>query len=163
MVTETRRTDYKRKVLDVNEDGELVQRGSTKPYHVLKHKSSAPIAQSLRRRDSDELLEHCVILQSGPDDEGHLEEAVMTFNRYCTMNKLKDETRQKIDKLESEKRTFMMGYESKRKALWRNFYKYKEAAEGIQKNLDKSASSLIDPDLERKVRLEVIGSDTDVE
>jgi hypothetical protein len=79
------------------------------------------------------------------------------------MNKLKDETRQKIDKLEAEKRGFMMGYESKRKALWRAYYKYKEGAEGIEKNLDKGTSSLVDPDLERKVKIEILGSDTDIE
>ena len=65
--------------------------------------------------------------------------------------------------MEAEKRAFMMGYESKRKGLWRAYYKYKEGAEGIQKNMDNGTSSLVDPDLERKVKIEILGSDTDIE
>ena len=163
MVTETRSVDYKRKHLDVDRDGNIIQVGTQKLRVLAPSEKPPKVQQTLRRRDTDELLEHTVILQSGPEDEEQLKEAIMTFNKYCTMNKLKDETRQKIDKLESEKRTFMMGYESKRKALWRSFYKYKEAAEGIEKQLDSTKSPLIDPDLKRKVKLEVLGSDTDAE
>lgn len=98
---------------------------------------------------------------STPEDEHSLETQLMNFQKYCTVNKLKDETRQKLDKLEAEKRQFMADYEKKRKALWRNFYKFKDAGSELETKLDNKGST-VDHDAERKIRLEILGDLTDV-
>lgn len=100
-------------------------------------------------------------LLSQPTDQEELHNNLMNFQKYCSVNKLKDETRAKIDKLEAEKRVFMADYEKRRRALWRNFYKFKDAGSELEGKLENVVTNT-DEKTERAIRLEILGSDTDV-
>lgn len=157
MVETTRTTDYKRKTLDVDKDGNLVQRG-TKILRLVKSVKDPPSpVETLPDLKGGEMQYDggdTIIIQSGPRDAEDLHFAMAEFAKYKTLNKIKDDVRKQIDKLEAEKRTFMSNYEQRRKQYWRAFYKAKEEAEGKEKELDKMKDATYDPDYERKMRME---------
>ena len=143
------------------EGEEWIESSRSKKQKTVDEKLS-----QMKELSEQKQLEEGVTLQSTlylstPSTEDDLQTQLMNFQKYCTVNKMKDETRQKLDKLESEKRTFMADYEKKRKALWRNFYKFKDAGNELENKLDTKQTS-VDADLERKIRLEVLGDLTDV-
>lgn len=154
MVKETRNMDYKNKKMDVDRDGNLYMRATKK----LRLAEGAPRQELKRSVDEDgELLEHTIII-SAPENEDELDyfkEQMVNFNKYCTLNKMKDEVRKEIDILDQEKRTFMIKYENGRKAAWRKFYKYKEEAERLEQEMNKVKDNMFDPDMERKLKIEL--------
>lgn len=162
MVETTRQTDYKRKQLDVDKEGNLVQRGTKilklkakdLHNHVEEKSGLGTIARAYEQATLEYDDNERIIIQSGPRDAEELEYAMAEFAKYKTLNKIKDDVRKQIDKLEAEKRTFMSNYEQRRKQYWRAFYKAKEEAEGKEKELDKLKDATYDPDYERKMRME---------
>ena len=74
--------------------------------------------------------------------------------KYKTLNKIKDDVRRQIDKLDGEKRAYLTKHDIERKKLWRAYYKAKEEAEGKEKELDTLKDASYDPDYERKMKLE---------
>lgn len=160
MVETTRHTNYKRKQLDVNSDGKLVQRGTkilrAKDLHSYVEDESG--IGSLARAYEQTELEYdghdMATFQSGAHDAHDLKLAMAEFAKYKTLNKIKDDVRKQIDKLDAEKRAYFTKYDAERRKLWRAYYKAKEEAEGKEKELDTLKDATYDPDYERKMKME---------
>ena len=84
----------------------------------------------------------------------------MTFNKYCALTKLKDGIKQELDDMERAKNCYLKDYEIKRKAHWRKYYKLRDEAGRVEQEMAEQKSvAAYDPDLERKLKAELLGSE----
>jgi hypothetical protein len=138
-------TDAKRTRKVVSKDGPMIEYNKTVEEVDAEHEM---------------ILTQQVICGSA-DEETSINEAFMTFNKYCTLNKLKEEIKMEIESMDRAKATYLRDFEFKRKAMWKKFYKLRDEQFKTEEKMNTQSTKPRSPEYEAKIKMEVLGPDED--